>query len=79
MFVKSRGNVQLTIELLDTEEENSDEPVDAEVNIFTLSSNLHQLKAVICLTYFIENHTSHIYTALNCVFTALVRLCGPVS
>ncbi|XP_072528503.1 SIN3 transcription regulator family member Aa isoform X1 [Salminus brasiliensis] len=30
MFVKSRGNVQLTIELLDTEEENSDEPVEAE-------------------------------------------------
>uniref|UniRef100_A0A4W4GRZ9 Paired amphipathic helix protein Sin3a n=1 Tax=Electrophorus electricus TaxID=8005 RepID=A0A4W4GRZ9_ELEEL len=30
MFIKSRGNVQLTIELLDTEEENSDEPAEAE-------------------------------------------------
>ena len=31
MFVQSRGHVQLTIELLDTEEENSDDPVEAEV------------------------------------------------
>uniref|UniRef100_A0A8B9K8Y7 Paired amphipathic helix protein Sin3a n=1 Tax=Astyanax mexicanus TaxID=7994 RepID=A0A8B9K8Y7_ASTMX len=30
LFMKSRENVQLTIELLDTEEENSDEPVEAE-------------------------------------------------
>uniref|UniRef100_W5ND21 Paired amphipathic helix protein Sin3a n=1 Tax=Lepisosteus oculatus TaxID=7918 RepID=W5ND21_LEPOC len=30
MFIQSRGQVQLTIELLDTEEENSDEPVEAE-------------------------------------------------
>ncbi|MCJ8736202.1 hypothetical protein PDJAM_G00256140 [Pangasius djambal] len=30
MFLKSRGNVQLTIELLDTEEENSDEQGDSE-------------------------------------------------
>ncbi|KAL4622772.1 paired amphipathic helix protein Sin3a-like isoform X1 [Arapaima gigas] len=30
MFVKSRGQVQLTVELLDTEEENSDEPMEAE-------------------------------------------------
>ncbi|KAL7980354.1 hypothetical protein Chor_014683 [Crotalus horridus] len=30
MFVQSRGHVQLTIELLDTEEENSDDPVEAE-------------------------------------------------
>ncbi|KAG7468308.1 hypothetical protein MATL_G00141500 [Megalops atlanticus] len=30
MFVRSRGQVQLTVELLDTEEENSDEPVEAE-------------------------------------------------
>ncbi|XP_035251360.1 SIN3 transcription regulator family member Aa isoform X1 [Anguilla anguilla] len=30
MFMKSRGQVQLTVELLDTEEENSDEPVEAE-------------------------------------------------
>lgn len=31
MFVRSRGQVQLTVELLDTEEENSDEPMEAEV------------------------------------------------
>lgn len=31
MFVKSRGAVSLAMELLDTEEENSDEPADAEV------------------------------------------------
>ncbi|XP_030042664.1 paired amphipathic helix protein Sin3a [Microcaecilia unicolor] len=30
MFIQSRGPVQLTIELLDTEEENSDDPVEAE-------------------------------------------------
>lgn len=31
MFLKNRGQVQLTVELLDTEEENSDEPMEAEV------------------------------------------------
>lgn len=31
MFSKSRAAVSLAIELLDTEEENSDEPADAEV------------------------------------------------
>ncbi|XP_051545084.1 SIN3 transcription regulator family member Aa [Myxocyprinus asiaticus] len=30
MFMKNRGNIQLTVELLDTEEENSDEPVEIE-------------------------------------------------
>ncbi|XP_053898215.1 paired amphipathic helix protein Sin3a-like [Malaclemys terrapin pileata] len=30
MFIQSRGQVQLTIELLDTEEENSDDSVEAE-------------------------------------------------
>ncbi|XP_054633059.1 SIN3 transcription regulator family member Aa [Dunckerocampus dactyliophorus] len=30
MFVRNRGLVQLTVELLDTEEENSDEPLEAE-------------------------------------------------
>lgn len=33
MFSKSRAAVSLAIELLDTEEENSDEPADAEVRI----------------------------------------------
>uniref|UniRef100_A0A667XQ87 Paired amphipathic helix protein Sin3a n=1 Tax=Myripristis murdjan TaxID=586833 RepID=A0A667XQ87_9TELE len=31
MFLRNRGQVQLTVELLDTEEENSDEPMEAEV------------------------------------------------
>uniref|UniRef100_A0A8C9ZZ35 SIN3 transcription regulator family member Aa n=1 Tax=Sander lucioperca TaxID=283035 RepID=A0A8C9ZZ35_SANLU len=31
MFSRHRGQVQLTVELLDTEEENSDEPMEAEV------------------------------------------------
>ncbi|XP_050955909.1 SIN3 transcription regulator family member Aa isoform X1 [Labeo rohita] len=30
MFMKNRGNVQLTVELLDTEEENSDGPMEIE-------------------------------------------------
>ncbi|XP_042351795.1 SIN3 transcription regulator family member Aa isoform X1 [Plectropomus leopardus] len=30
MFSRNRGQVQLTVELLDTEEENSDEPMEAE-------------------------------------------------
>ncbi|XP_028814700.1 SIN3 transcription regulator family member Aa isoform X2 [Denticeps clupeoides] len=30
MFLKNRANVQLTVDLLDTEEENSDEPADTE-------------------------------------------------
>ncbi|CAF98397.1 unnamed protein product, partial [Tetraodon nigroviridis] len=30
MFLKSKGQVQLSVELLDTEEENSDEPMEAE-------------------------------------------------
>ncbi|OCT87071.1 hypothetical protein XELAEV_18020764mg [Xenopus laevis] len=32
MFSQSRGQVQLTIELLDTEEENSDDPAETEVS-----------------------------------------------
>lgn len=31
MFSKSKGQVQLSVELLDTDEENSDEPMEAEV------------------------------------------------
>lgn len=31
MFLKNQAKVQLTVELLDTEEENSDEPMEAEV------------------------------------------------
>uniref|UniRef100_A0A7N8XK10 SIN3 transcription regulator family member Ab n=1 Tax=Mastacembelus armatus TaxID=205130 RepID=A0A7N8XK10_9TELE len=33
MFVKNRGSVSLAMELLDTEEENSDEPAEAEVRL----------------------------------------------
>lgn len=33
MFVKSKGAVSVAVELLDTEEENSDEPADAEVTL----------------------------------------------
>uniref|UniRef100_A0A4W6ESG4 SIN3 transcription regulator family member Ab n=1 Tax=Lates calcarifer TaxID=8187 RepID=A0A4W6ESG4_LATCA len=36
MFVKSRGSVSLAVELLDTEEENSDEPAEAEVRLWSL-------------------------------------------
>uniref|UniRef100_A0A8C6LU18 Paired amphipathic helix protein Sin3a n=1 Tax=Nothobranchius furzeri TaxID=105023 RepID=A0A8C6LU18_NOTFU len=36
MFVKNRGSVSLALELLDTEEENSDEPADAEVRILPI-------------------------------------------
>uniref|UniRef100_A0A8C5HLH7 Paired amphipathic helix protein Sin3a-like n=1 Tax=Gouania willdenowi TaxID=441366 RepID=A0A8C5HLH7_GOUWI len=32
MFLKNQGSVSLTMELLDTEEENSDEPADADVS-----------------------------------------------
>uniref|UniRef100_A0A3B5N212 SIN3 transcription regulator family member A n=1 Tax=Xiphophorus couchianus TaxID=32473 RepID=A0A3B5N212_9TELE len=41
MFLKSRGQVQLTVELLDTEEENSDEPMETEVRgtLFCSSSS----------------------------------------
>lgn len=39
MFIQSRGQVQLTIELLDTEEENSDDPVEAEVRAACLESS----------------------------------------
>lgn len=33
MFVKKDGAVSLALELLDTEEENSDEPADAQVRV----------------------------------------------
>lgn len=37
MFLRNRGQVQLTVELLDTEEENSDEPMEAEVRNTTVN------------------------------------------
>lgn len=40
MFAKSRGSVSLAIELLDTEEENSDEPADAEVKLIQYSNTI---------------------------------------
>lgn len=36
LFMKNRGSVSLALELLDTEEENSDEPADAEVRIVSV-------------------------------------------
>lgn len=43
-FMRNRGQVQLTVELLDTEEETSDEPMEAEVrNVFLLVSYLNKL------------------------------------
>lgn len=41
MFVKSRGSVSLAVELLDTEEENSDEPAEAEVGLNLYSDAFH--------------------------------------
>lgn len=38
MFMKNRGSVSLALELLDTEEENSDELADAEVRIVSVQS-----------------------------------------
>lgn len=43
MFIQSQGQVQLTIELLDTEEENSDDPVEAEVWTSMLQKLLWEL------------------------------------
>lgn len=43
MFIQSQGQVQLTIELLDTEEENSDDPVEAEVWTRVLQKRLREL------------------------------------
>uniref|UniRef100_A0A8C4I5Q7 SIN3 transcription regulator family member Ab n=1 Tax=Dicentrarchus labrax TaxID=13489 RepID=A0A8C4I5Q7_DICLA len=39
MFTKSRGSVSLAMELLDTEEDNSDEPAEAEVRL--IKSHIH--------------------------------------
>lgn len=41
MFLKNRGHLQLTVELLDTEEENSDEPMEAEVRNSVLNLELN--------------------------------------
>lgn len=48
MFSKSQGSVSLAIELLDTEEENSDEPADAEVKIPTLRPKDVRLTTGLC-------------------------------
>uniref|UniRef100_A0A674P5R6 SIN3 transcription regulator family member Aa n=1 Tax=Takifugu rubripes TaxID=31033 RepID=A0A674P5R6_TAKRU len=42
MFLKSKGQVQLSVELLDTDEENSDEPMEAEVRNPSPSLREHQ-------------------------------------
>lgn len=45
LFQKSKGSVQLAVELLDTEEENSDEPMEFEVRCCTVWVSF----VVICL------------------------------
>lgn len=44
MFMKNRGSVSLSMELLDTEEENSDEPAEAEVRLNQYSSTVYTLR-----------------------------------
>uniref|UniRef100_A0A8B9KDB4 Paired amphipathic helix protein Sin3a n=1 Tax=Astyanax mexicanus TaxID=7994 RepID=A0A8B9KDB4_ASTMX len=73
LFMKSRENVQLTIELLDTEEENSDEPVEAEVSCdCVLSTTPHNLQN--CNKIFLCVHQSHerVSTRLHQRFQAWV-------
>lgn len=54
MFAKSRGSVSLAVELLDTEEENSDEPADAEVKPFQVGFFYE-----VCLCSCILSSTTH--------------------
>lgn len=49
MFSKSQGSFSLAIELLDTEEENSDEPADAEVRIKIMRIKGHTKQKMIAL------------------------------
>lgn len=42
MFVKNQASVSLAVELLDTEEENSDEPAEAEVRLTKCNSCTQQ-------------------------------------
>lgn len=42
MFVKNQASVSLAVELLDTEEENSDEPAEAEVRLTKCNSCAQQ-------------------------------------
>uniref|UniRef100_A0A8C5HR28 Paired amphipathic helix protein Sin3a n=1 Tax=Gouania willdenowi TaxID=441366 RepID=A0A8C5HR28_GOUWI len=44
MFLKNQGSVSLTMELLDTEEENSDEPADADVSHQVTHVTLNKLR-----------------------------------
>lgn len=45
MFVKKEGTVSLALELLDTEEENSDEPADAQVRVLQIHLTAFYLNA----------------------------------
>uniref|UniRef100_A0A665TQJ5 Paired amphipathic helix protein Sin3b n=1 Tax=Echeneis naucrates TaxID=173247 RepID=A0A665TQJ5_ECHNA len=40
MFIQNKGHVTMTIELLDTEEAQADDPLDVQVNTFLLTSSL---------------------------------------
>uniref|UniRef100_A0A8C1D007 Paired amphipathic helix protein Sin3a n=1 Tax=Cyprinus carpio carpio TaxID=630221 RepID=A0A8C1D007_CYPCA len=65
LFQKSKGTVQLAMELLDTEEENSDGPVDTEVDMLSLNmfdsictkfkKDLSFLKIKQCAIFFLRN------------------------
>lgn len=46
MFMKNRGNVQLSVELLDAEEENSEGPMEIEVSF----------------TYWFTDHAENLWT-----------------
>uniref|UniRef100_A0AAQ4R8A4 Paired amphipathic helix protein Sin3a n=1 Tax=Gasterosteus aculeatus aculeatus TaxID=481459 RepID=A0AAQ4R8A4_GASAC len=63
MFSRSRLQVQLTVELLDTEEENSDEPMEAE------SSSLKELQSVGSHTFLSSRQS----LSSRCVFALATR------
>lgn len=41
MFIQSKGHVTMTIELLDTEEAQADDPLDVQVNFQMNNLKLH--------------------------------------
>lgn len=68
MFIQSRGQVQLTIELLDTEEENSDDPVEAEVReaeVRTDSSEFWLLLEMLLYCTLIYMHIGYVNNLLT--------------
>lgn len=47
MFMKNQENIQLTVELLDTEDENSDEPMEMEVSLHLFTVRFQMIKEII--------------------------------